>query len=89
MKKFGLFVIGALLFTACDSTPGGNKDILPVVHDGIEEPMDHHDDHSAEAHEDHSNHATMEETAPMAETATESAENTTTEPVAEPSDSTH
>ena len=56
MKKLGLLIAGAFILASCDSSPGGNRDVLPVVHDGVKEEMDHHGgDH---AHEGHENHAT-------------------------------
>lgn len=33
MKKLSLLIVGVFLLVACDATPGGNKAILPVVHD--------------------------------------------------------
>ncbi|MDD3771280.1 MAG: hypothetical protein RBT46_03095 [Weeksellaceae bacterium] len=33
MKKLSLLIVGTFLLVACDATPGGNKAILPVVHD--------------------------------------------------------
>lgn len=40
MKKLGLLIVGAFLLAACDATPGGNKSILPVVHDGNMEQVE-------------------------------------------------
>lgn len=40
MKKLGLLIVGAFLLVACDATPGGNKAILPVVHDGNKEVVE-------------------------------------------------
>lgn len=40
MKKVGLLVVGAFLMASCDSTPSGNKAILPVVHDDAVEVVD-------------------------------------------------
>lgn len=34
MKKIGLLLVGAFLMASCDSTPSGNKAILPVEHEG-------------------------------------------------------
>ncbi len=53
MKKLGLLIVGAFLWVGCDSTPGGNKNVLPVVHDGIKAEVDHHAEHGHEAHEGH------------------------------------
>lgn len=39
MKQLGLLIVGAFLFVACDATPGGNKGILPIVHDGHKEEI--------------------------------------------------
>lgn len=57
MKKFGLLIAGAFILASCDATPGGNKDILPVVHEGVAEEMDHHGgDHAHEGHEAQKEH---------------------------------
>lgn len=54
MKKLGLLIVGAFLLISCDATPGGNKDVLPVVHDGIKAEVDHHaEGHGHEGHEAH------------------------------------
>lgn len=39
MKQLGLLIVGAFLFVACDATPGGNKGVLPIVHDGLKEEI--------------------------------------------------
>lgn len=39
MKQLGLLIVGAFLFVACDATPGGNKGVLPIVHDGHKEEI--------------------------------------------------
>lgn len=84
MKKLGLLIVGAFLFTACDSTPGGNKGILPLEHDGIAEEVDHH----AEGHEAHDAHATHEED--HAVEANDSVQGIApAAPVEEPTDSAH
>jgi len=57
MKKTGLLIAGAFLLTACDATPGGNRDVLPVVHDEAVEHVDHH----AEGHDEHENKASHTE----------------------------
>lgn len=57
MKKLGLLVGAAFLLTACDATPGGNKDIMPVEHDEAVEHVDHHEGHDAHAEESHEAHA--------------------------------
>ena len=56
MKKLGLLIVGAFLWVGCDSTPGGNKVILPVVHDGIKADVEHHDHADGHAHEGHEGH---------------------------------
>lgn len=40
MKKLGLLIAVSFFMTACDMTPGGNKGILPVTHDGNSEQVD-------------------------------------------------
>lgn len=83
MKKLGLLIAGAFILASCDSSPGRNQSILPVVHDGVAEEMDHHGaDH---AHEGHGNHA---EEAHMVE-KTDSAQAHHEAPMEEPKDSAH
>ncbi|HUH34838.1 MAG TPA: hypothetical protein VL022_03320 [Moheibacter sp.] len=40
MKQLGLLIVGAFLFVACDSKPGGNKGILPIVHENEKEVVE-------------------------------------------------
>lgn len=40
MKKLGLLAVGAFMLASCDSTPSGNKAILPVEHEGNMEVVD-------------------------------------------------
>lgn len=54
MKKLGFLIVGAFLFIACDSTPGGNKDVMPVKHEGVAE--EHHGEHDHDAHKGHEEH---------------------------------
>lgn len=37
MKKLGLLIAVAFTLTACDTKPGGNKGVLPLNQQGIEE----------------------------------------------------
>ena len=62
MKNLGIIIVAAFLMASCDSTPGRNKDVLPVVHDGVAEEMDHHDDaHEGHGHEGHDAHGKAQE----------------------------
>jgi len=65
MKKIGLLIGGAFLLAACDASPGGNHDILPVVHDEAVEQVENH-----EGHEGHEMEAAQEETTDSVSTAT-------------------
>lgn len=79
MKKLGLLIGVAFLLAACDASPGGNKSILPVVHDEAVEHVEHHQ-------EGHDMHAVDE-----AHTETNdstSVHNPTESAVEEPQDST-
>lgn len=40
MKQLGLLIVGAFLFVACNSKPGGNKGILPIVHENEKEAIE-------------------------------------------------
>jgi len=55
MKKLAVLAIASYLFVACDATPGGNKVVLPVVHEEHIAPMPEHN------HEGH-NHPEVVET---------------------------
>jgi len=83
MKKIGLLALGAIILAACDASPGGNKDIMPVVHD---EPVEHVEHHTEEAdghgHEADSAHHEMQ---PTASDSTATAQ----EAMSEPQDSAH
>lgn len=37
MKKLGFLIAASFLLTACDSKPGGNKGILPLNQEGVEQ----------------------------------------------------
>lgn len=87
MKKLGLLIAGAFILASCDSTPGGNRDVLPVVHDGVAEEMDHHGgEHAHEGHENHAEEAHSEETHKAEATDSASVQGTHAE---EKKDSTH
>ena len=62
MKKLGLLIAGAFILASCDSSPGRNTSIMPVVHDGVAEEVDHHGgDHAHEGHENHAEEGHTEE----------------------------
>lgn len=47
MKKITFLAIASYLLVSCDFTPGGNKGVLPVVHEESIAPMpDEHEDHA-------------------------------------------
>lgn len=70
MKKLGLLIVGAFLLAACDATPGGNKAIIPVVHDGNMENVEAAEAAPAEAVEE-TEAAVQEEPAQAPEATTE------------------
>ena len=78
MKKIGLLALGAFILTACDASPGGNKDIMPVVHD---EPVEHVEHHAEEAHgHGHETDSAHHEIQPTANDSTATAQETMSEP---------
>ncbi len=80
MKKLGLLIGGAFILAACDASPGGNRDILPVVHD---EPVEHVEHHAEDIHNQHTEEAAQEandSTTVTTSTHSENVENPTTEP---------
>lgn len=76
MKKIGLLALGTIILAACDASPGGNKDIMPVVHD---EPVEHVEHHAEETHGNEADSA-HHEMQPTASDSTTTAQETMSEP---------
>lgn len=70
MKKIIFLASVLVMMASCNKKPGGNHDVLPVVHPPVEAPS--HDDHGA--HGAHDNHAKDEHA--TEEHATEKADST-------------
>ncbi len=79
MKQLGLLIVGAFLFVACDATPGGNKGVLPIVHDGHKEEIV--DETQVETAENNLEEAVEETTENVEEVIEETTEETTSEEV--------